>query len=103
MKKQDYILAYILALTISFAVCYSHYNQKISAEHIQIGLGEIKSSTGQIEALLLKKYNTKILLDKIDELTRLNVWLEMENAAQKDEIREFGWLKPAMDKEGVNP
>lgn len=92
MKKQDYILAYILALTISFAVCYSHYEQKIYLEHIQIGLGEIKTSTGQIEGCALKIDTIEInnaLLDKIDEQSRYIERLEMENAAQKDYINGF--------------
>ena len=92
MKKRDYILAYILALTISFAVCYSHYEQKIYLQHIQIGLREIKTATGQIEGCVLKIDTIEInkaLLDKIDELTRENTVLRQEVACQASQLQEY--------------
>ena len=33
------------------------------------------------------------LLEKIQELTRQNVWLQQENDSLKYQIKEFGWLK----------
>lgn len=43
------------------------------------------------------------LVEQIEELTRDNERLVMENSALKDEIKAFGWLKDVADKEGLNP
>ena len=84
MKKRDYILALILTLTIVFAIRTS----ETPCEHKSI-LTEIqglKSTVlGEIDTIEINR----ALLDRIDELTRLNERLEQENKAQKDYINGF--------------
>jgi hypothetical protein len=43
------------------------------------------------------------MVERLEELARLNLLLEQENEDLKHQAKEFGWLKTAMDKEGVNP
>jgi hypothetical protein len=83
MKKRDYILALILTLIIVFTITIS----ETPCEHKSI-LTEIQGlKTAILEAT--GKDNTKILLDKIDELTRLNERLEQEVASQAKQLDVF--------------
>jgi hypothetical protein len=88
MKKRDYILAYILALTISFAVCYSHYEQKISCKCESI-LPKLQIDYRTLQGQINKIDVNKALLDKIDELTRQNERLIMEVCSQAAQLDKF--------------
>jgi hypothetical protein len=88
MKHLIAILKYLTILTIATAVAYTIYNTKPQPIQPQINLTQT---------------NIRPLLDKIEELTELKVRLLQEVADQDKQIKEFGWLKESMDKEGVNP
>jgi hypothetical protein len=88
MKKRDYILHYAISLVLCFALVSVTYNHKTPCEHKSI-LTEIDT----LKTAFLDEIDTieidKALLDRIDELTRLNERLEMESKAQKDYINGF--------------
>jgi len=96
MKKLDYMLALALTLIIVFAIRTSD----TPCEHKSI-LTEIDT----LKTAILSEIDTieidKTLLDRIDELTRQNERLEMENAAQHDYIVGMGktWDKWASENE----
>jgi hypothetical protein len=100
MKKRDYILHYSISLMLCFAFVSVTYNHKTPCEHKSI-LTEINT----LKTAILDEIDTieidKTLLDKIDELTRLNERLEMENAAQHDYIVGMGktWDKWASEND----
>jgi hypothetical protein len=87
---------------LCFAFVSVTYKPQTPCEHKSI-LTEIQT----LKSTILDEIDTieidKALLDKIDELTRQNTVLLQEVADQAKQIKEFGWLKPQMDKEGVNP
>jgi hypothetical protein len=84
MKKRDYILALILTLTIIFAIKTN--STPCKCESIPAEIQTLKSTIlGEIDTIEINR----ALLDRIDELTRLNERLEQENMAQKDYINGF--------------
>ena len=92
------ISSLLIALILTAGVASLAYvNQNTHKTIIDIA-NKIDGLKSKIDTSSLKIDNINVnkkLLDKIDELTRLNTWLEMENAAQRHEISEFGWLKEA--------
>ena len=89
MKVRDYFIALTLTLVVLVTILASNH------EKTYLDKSENKSvSETNLTVSVLKVEIDETLLDKIDELTRLNVWLEMENAALKAEIKNFGgWWK----------
>ena len=88
MKKRDYIIHYTISLILCFAFVSVTYKPQTPCEHKSI-LTEIQT----LKSTILDEIDTieinRALLDRIDELTRLNERLEQENKAQKDYINGF--------------
>lgn len=95
MKQEiKYLIAStLLAIIIVLGVCSIAYNVKIHNKSINLYLDKIDGLKTQIDTSALTNYNA--LADRIEALSRDNERLTSENAALKDEIREFGWLKEA--------
>jgi hypothetical protein len=90
---------YLIALLITLLFIISNYIQQKEIDQLKAAKPQIIETVKVVEVVRADK----TLLDKIDELTRQNVRLLQEVADQANQIREFGWLKEEMDKEGVNP
>ena len=82
MKPLQYITALILTIAL-ILVLFATNQPKTNTDTSEIKI----SFTGQIEPLVVE-YGE--LLERYEEIIRLNERLEMENAAKSDYIREMG-------------
>jgi hypothetical protein len=93
MKPKQYIL-----LSLILCLIIATYIPNTPCEHKSI-LTEIQGLKTAITALDIDR----ALVDRIEELTRENLIKDQIISDYEAQIEEFGWLKTAMDKEGVNP
>lgn len=99
MKKFELAFALIITLALILAVISESDRRDKVNSHSEV----IHSLEGQIERLSLKIDNNtnaikgldinRTLLDRINELTRDNERLVMENASLKYELKETGWWR----------
>jgi cell division protein FtsB len=99
MKQEIYIriLSCIITLAISLSLCVGLVHEKNILQRLNYTLDKIDGLKINSRQSELTKVN------KIEQLTRENVVLRQTVADLSKQIEEFGWMKTAMDKEGVNP
>ena len=85
MKVRDYFIALTLTLVVLVTIVASNHEKTYSDKSENKSVSETNLTVSVVKVEI-----DKTLLDKIDELTRLNVWLEMENAGMHDYIVGMG-------------
>ncbi len=101
MKKREYIYKLIIALFLTLTFVFATYTNTTNDKSKSISPSEKTvpvTLQGQINITL-----DNSLLDRLEQMARDKLLLEQEAADLKHQIEEFGRIKPAMDKEGVNP
>lgn len=85
MRETDYIIALILTLCCLFSLISVNMTRTcvILSQEIK---NEIR---GNFDALNAGQHNTSEIIQKVDELTRENERLRMENTALRDMIEAF--------------